>query len=128
QRADWSYASSVPAAESTVDDADTWELGAIPSRVGYLARLREREPSRARELLAAAWDEEAPDDRAALLGALETGLSPTDEPLLERALDDRRRQVRAVALDLLARLPGGAWGQRMAAAPGRHADLGGRGP
>jgi hypothetical protein len=128
QRSDWSYASSAPGAESTVDDADAWELGAIGARVGYLHRLRERDPDRARDLLATAWDDEAPDDRAALLGALETGLSPADEPLLERALDDRRRNVRAVALDLLARLPGSAWGQRMAARALEHVDLGGSGP
>src|SRR5205807_2328349 len=123
-----SYASSTPTTESIVDDADAWELGAIGGRVAYLERLRSRDPSRARDLLASAWDEEAPDDRAALIGALETGLSPADEPLLERALDDRRRQVRAVALDLLARLPGSAWGRRMAARALEYVDLSGSGP
>jgi Family of unknown function (DUF5691) len=49
-----------------------------------------------------------------LLGVLATGLSTDDERLLERALDDRRRQVREVALELLARLPDSAYGRRMA--------------
>jgi hypothetical protein len=128
QRPDWSYASSTPPAESTADDTDGWELGVIASRVAYLVRLRRRDPTRARELLDAAWDDEAPDDRAALLGALETGLGGADEPLLERALDDRRRQVRAVALDLLARLPGSAYGRRMAARATECIDLGGSDP
>ncbi|OLB65566.1 MAG: hypothetical protein AUI10_06210 [Actinobacteria bacterium 13_2_20CM_2_72_6] len=128
QRADWSYAASTPPTESTVDDVDAWELGAIAGRVAYLGRLRRHDPARARELLETAWDDEAPDDRAALLGALETGLSGADEPLLERALDDRRRQVRTVALDLLARLPGSAYGRRMAARAAECVDLAGSGP
>jgi Family of unknown function (DUF5691) len=113
QRADWSYASSTADTASTVDDADAWELGPIATRVAYLRRLREREPARARALLEAAWHSEPPDDRAALLWALDTGLAPGDEPLLDRALDDRRRQVRAVTLELLARLPGSAYARRM---------------
>jgi hypothetical protein len=128
QRADWSYASSTPPVESTVDETEVWELGTIASRVAYLGRLRRRDPGRARELLETAWDDEAPDDRAALVGALETGLSGADEPLLERALDDRRRQVRAVALDLLVRLPGSAYGRRMAARAAECVELTGSGP
>jgi hypothetical protein len=115
QRAEWSYASSTGRAESTVDESQVWELGSIRQRVVYLGRLRRHDPSRAGELLGAAWDAEPPDDRADLLATLATGLSGGDEPLLERALDDRRRQVRDVALDLLARLPGSAHAGRMAA-------------
>ena len=91
------------------DDDEAWELGSIGRRAGYLSRLRRRDPGAGRELLAAAWDAEPPDDRAALLAALATGLADDDEPLLERALDDRRRQVRAVALELFVRLPDSAY-------------------
>ncbi|HEU4425051.1 MAG TPA: DUF5691 domain-containing protein, partial [Pilimelia sp.] len=127
QRADWSYASTAPPAEATVADASAWELGAIGSRVAYLRRLRRRDPAQARELLDQAWDAEPPDDRAALLGALATGLSPADEPLLERALDDRRRQVRAVAFDLLTRLPRSGYAARMAARAAACVELHGTG-
>jgi len=123
QRADWSYASAAPPAESTVDDREVWELGPIGQRVAYLSRLRRRDPDAARELLAQAWDAEPPDDRAALLGALDRSLSTADEPLLERALDDRRRQVRGVALDLLARLPDSAYTTRMATRAAACVDL-----
>jgi hypothetical protein len=115
QRADWSYASGTTPVESTVDEVQVWELGAIVPRAAYLSRLRRQDPAAARKLLERAWDAEPAEDRAALLKALGTGLSTDDEHLLERALDDRRRQVRDVALDLLARLPDSAYARRMAA-------------
>src|SRR5947207_12071158 len=113
QRPEWSFAATGAPEPSTVDAADVWELGSIRGRVGYLRRLRRRDPARGRGRLAAAWDAETPDDRAALLGALEAGLGPDDEALLERVLDDRRQVVRAVAADLLARLPGSGYARRM---------------
>ncbi|PZG31005.1 hypothetical protein C1I98_30565, partial [Spongiactinospora gelatinilytica] len=57
---------------------------------------------------------EGPDDRAVFLVVLEDGLSAGDEPFLEAALDDRRREVRQAAADLLIRLPGSRLGERMA--------------
>jgi Family of unknown function (DUF5691) len=113
QRPDWSYASATPV-EPTIDD-EVWEFGSIARRVAYLRRLRRRDPARARELLEAAWQAEPPEHRAALLPALGIGLSAADEPLLERALDDRRRPVRDAALELLAGLPGSRFAGRMAA-------------
>jgi hypothetical protein len=101
--------------DSTVGDDTDWELGSIDRRVAYLRRLRRRDPTRGRRLLAAVWEAEPPDDRAALLGACATGLSGDDEPLLEQALDDRRRQVRATAVELLGRLPDSGHARRMAA-------------
>jgi hypothetical protein len=118
QRADWSYASATSPVEPPADDHEVWELGAIGRRVAHLRRLRERDPARARELLETAWQAEPPEHRAALLPALGTGLSGADEPLLERVLDDRRRQVRDIALELLARLPGSGYARRMAARAG----------
>jgi hypothetical protein len=115
QHPEWTYASTVPQVESAVDDQDTWELGSIVDRVGYLRRMRREDPARARELLETAWEAEPPEGRAALLPALSTGLTTADEPLLERALDDGRRQVRDAALALLARLPESGYARRMAA-------------
>jgi hypothetical protein len=79
------------------------------------AWLREHDPARARELLAATWKEESVKDRAAFLHALGTALGPDDEPFLETVLDDRGKDVRRVAADLLARLPDSALVQRMIA-------------
>src|SRR5262249_35073360 len=104
QRREWGSL-AVSAAEAPADDVTGWELGSIGRRVGILAALRRRDPAAAREMLAKAWPTETPDDRAALLGALATGLSTGDEPLLETALDDRRKEVRVAAVELLALLP-----------------------
>jgi Family of unknown function (DUF5691) len=123
QRPDWAYASTASPATAGPDEDAAWELGSIASRAGYLGRLRRHDPDRAAELLAQAWDAEPPDDRAVLLATLATGLAGTDEPLLERALDDRRRQVRAVALGLLGRLPDSGYANRMAARAGACLDL-----
>ena len=124
QRAEWAYASGSAPVESTSDD---WDLGSARARVEYLAALRERDPRAGRELLAAAWDAEPPDTRAPLLAALDVGLSPDDEPLLERALDGRAA-VRTVALDLLTRLPARAHATRMAVRARACLDLSGTGP
>lgn len=91
---------------------EEWRLGAGPQRRLALARIRQADPARARELLAEGWDAEAPADRAALVDVLRHRLGPADEPLLERALDDRRKAVRTAAARLLTRLPHSAYGRR----------------
>ncbi|WP_329083703.1 DUF5691 domain-containing protein [Streptosporangium sp. NBC_01469] len=94
--------------------SEVWEFGTSGDRRVHLGALRAADPARARELLAATWEKETPDDRAAFLEVLGTGLSPDDEPFLEAALDDRRREVRNQAADLLTRLPGSRLALRMA--------------
>ncbi|MEU4557993.1 SWIM zinc finger family protein [Actinoplanes sp. NPDC023936] len=95
-------------------DQGVWETGSGSVRLGLLVALRRADPDRARELVESTWARESPEDRARFLGAFGTGLSLRDEPLLERALDDRRKEVREAALDLLRVLPGAALGRRMA--------------
>jgi hypothetical protein len=135
QRPDWSYAAGGqpdgPPDESTVDGNEdavrTWELGSTAQRLGYLRRLRRREPDGARALLEAAWDAEPPEERAALLGALHIGLSTADESTVERALDDRHRQVRDAALELLDALPDSGYARRMVERARACVDLSGTG-
>jgi hypothetical protein len=99
---------------ATPDDDTPWRLGTSAERRGYLAAVRARDPGTARELVIAAWLATAAAERNAFLWVLADGLSPDDEPLLERSLDDRAREVRASAALLLARLPGSALARRMA--------------
>jgi len=87
------------------DDESLWQTGGRAARVAALTRVRRRDPAGARALLAAAWASEPADSRAAFLATLQTGLSLADEPFLEAALDDRSKDVRQTAADLLARLP-----------------------
>ncbi len=99
QRPEWSYAAGAD------DPERVWHDGDRAARVRALAELRERDAARARALLEAAWEREPPAERAAFLAALAARLDDGDEPFLEAALDDRRKDVRSVAAALLARLP-----------------------
>jgi hypothetical protein len=76
--------------------------------------MRSIDPAGARRLLESTWGTETPEDRAAFVALLATGLSMDDEPFLEAALDDRRKDVRQAAAGLLWRLPGSRLGARMA--------------
>ncbi|MBV1851834.1 DUF5691 domain-containing protein [Catellatospora tritici] len=108
----WSWAMAAPEAAPGADD--DWDTGRIEARAAHLARLRGTDPAAGRDLLAEVWPQEKAADLAALIEACVTGLGLDDEPWLEKALDDRRTQVRDAAARLLGRLPGSAYRQRMA--------------
>ncbi|MFF6915846.1 DUF5691 domain-containing protein [Streptomyces sp. NPDC012466] len=91
-----------------------WQEGLFAERVALLSALRSREPAAARDLLTATWATERAEDRLMFLDSLRAGLGPDDEPFLEQALDDRSRNVRATAAELLSSLPGSALAARMA--------------
>ena len=71
-------------------------------------------PAAARDLLEAQWTTVSAKVRADAVRALGPGLSAADEPLLERALDDRAKSVREAAAAMLDRLPASARAARMA--------------
>jgi hypothetical protein len=96
-------------------DEGAWADGSPVARRALLERLRRTDPPAARALLASTFADETWEDRAAFIAALAVGLSDEDEPLLETALDDRRKPVRDAAVALLARLPHSRFGARMAA-------------
>jgi len=97
--------------ESPAADAD-WETALPAQRVAILTGIRANDPARARAMLEADWSQFAPKERAALLATFATGLSMVDEPFLEAALDDKRKEVREVAISLLPRLPDSRLSQR----------------
>lgn len=92
---------------------EIWETGTRGERTVILGTIRQRDPAKGREMLEAVWGQEAYEERAAFLRTMENGLSDEDEPFLENALDDRRKEVRTVAQELLARLPDTRMAQRM---------------
>ncbi|MBM0745427.1 hypothetical protein JOY44_28805 (plasmid) [Phormidium sp. CLA17] len=98
QNSDWNYAVAL------TTEAD-WETGKPSARLLYLQGLRSHNPEHARELLQSTWKQETASDRAKFLEAFRIGLSLTDEPFLEDGLGDRSKEVRRVAVDLLASLP-----------------------
>ncbi|MEV7605630.1 DUF5691 domain-containing protein [Paenarthrobacter sp. NPDC089322] len=68
----------------------------------------------ARERLNIAWDDLSARERVRHLDSLSADLRADDEALLERALDDKAKGVREVAVGLLDRLPDSARAGRMA--------------
>ncbi|APE36602.1 hypothetical protein BOX37_24755 [Nocardia mangyaensis] len=115
----------VPATSGDVDRGDRpsgavlaqeiWLFGTAGERKDWFAEVRHTDPAAALAALSSAWPKESGPIKAELLALLADGLNSADEALLERALDDRRGDVRRTAAGLLARLPGSAFGQRMAA-------------
>jgi hypothetical protein len=94
----WAYA--LPAARE-----EDWETGKLEERFNLLEALRRENPGKALQLLQSRWGLEAGDGRALLMRVLAINLSPADEPFLENCLDDKRKEVRDFALNLLVRLP-----------------------
>ncbi len=82
-----------------------WQTGKKSARRLLLRRLRKTDPALALSLVTSTWSEEGAEERGVFLEMLEDGLSMADEPFLEGALDDRSREVRGEAVNLLARLP-----------------------
>ena len=120
---DWRFAlrttpgggAALPHLEDAAEVQQLWQEGLFAERVALLSAIRTREPAAARELLATTWATERAEDRLMFLDSLRAGLGPQDEPLLEQALADRSRNVRATAAELLSALPGSALAARMAA-------------
>jgi Family of unknown function (DUF5691) len=111
QNPDWAYLATedVPA-----EGPDVWETGTRGQRIAHLGRLRAADPEAARRALRETWAREPAADRVALLATFHEGLSGADEEFLEETLDDRAKDVRAGAADLLSMLPASAYGGRMA--------------
>ncbi|WP_033294335.1 DUF5691 domain-containing protein [Amycolatopsis jejuensis] len=106
---DWAFL--VAAADDTHDDA--WEFGTAVRRQAWLQRVLVADPVRARKALAGTWSSEPADLRAAFLSLLGEHFTDEDEPFLEAALGDRAAGVRDIALRLIGRVPGSAFGERM---------------
>jgi hypothetical protein len=105
----WAYLQG--GAEEIDDTArlrELFEKGTPEQRSAALRRWRELAPGDARAALEAGWKSEAPEARGPLLRLLATGLGAGDEALLEAALDDRRKEARLAAQELLVGLPGSA--------------------
>lgn len=100
-------------AAETEDATSVWTTGTREQRIAAIARLRATNPAKAGQLIQSTWKEDAADDRAAFIASMRQSLGPDDETFLESCLDDRSKQVRAAAAELLARLPASAFVHRM---------------
>lgn len=101
QNPDWQFLLPQP-------DPSLWDTGNRDQRKALLKNLRLRQPAEARALLESTWSTEEVNSRIAFLKILDTGLSEADEAFLEICLDDRRKEVRQLAVSLLIKIPGSA--------------------
>lgn len=92
---------------------EIFETGEPAARVLALNQWREKFPAEALAALANLWSQESGESRAQLLKCLNAGLSDSDEPFLEEALKDRRKEVRLAAAQLLAAIPQSRYIARM---------------
>ncbi len=95
------------------DPLDGWENGLKAERIAALEQIRATEPEKACAWVQSSWEQDAPEDRALFLGAFSIGLSMEDEPFLETCLDDKRKEVRDAARQLLIRLENSRFVGRM---------------
>ena len=112
QNPQWAYAAGV---QETADPEQIWQEGSVAQRVSLLETDRTSDPAKARARLEASLKELNAKERAPMVAALHAGLSMDDEPLLEKLLADRSKEVRENAAQLLTRLPDSAHSQRMTA-------------
>ncbi|MFT4087769.1 MAG: DUF5691 domain-containing protein [Gordonia sp. (in: high G+C Gram-positive bacteria)] len=111
-------AGATAAASSTTTAAglaERWSGLTTSDAVQALAALRAVDPAGARQVAVANWKSLPAGHKQSVLAALETGLGPDDESLLEAALDERSARVRAAAAEQLRRLPSSAFAARMGA-------------
>ena len=106
----WSYASGV---EETADPEQIWQEGSLEQRVDLLSSERGDNPAQARARLEASLKELNAKERLPMVQALALGLSMDDEPLLEKLLADRGKEVRETAARLLSSLPESAHSLRI---------------
>ncbi|MEV1117500.1 DUF5691 domain-containing protein [Actinosynnema sp. NPDC049800] len=109
----WAWAATGAVAEE-IDLEQALDLPGT-SRLAALRRARHQDPAGTRAFLAAQFEvQRRATDRQVLISALEANLGPDDEPLLERALDDRAIGVHDEALRLLRTLPASDLAERAA--------------
>jgi Family of unknown function (DUF5691) len=104
RRANWIAAHNPEWVFAAASSPELWETGNRDQRAAILRTLRTAAPAEARSRVEAVWKEESADVRAAFLVEFGVNLSGDDSPFLETALDDRSKEVRRIAVDLLARL------------------------
>jgi Family of unknown function (DUF5691) len=87
-------------------DADDWEEVGFQQRVHIFRQLRSQDIPKSISLLESCWESLDFRQKKAFLSAMEDTVCLHDEALLEKVLDDRRKEVRKAATELLQALDG----------------------
>lgn len=94
-------------------NTQTWQTGERAQRIALLQHWRHVDPSVALELLTATWQQEAPSDKVDFLKVLNINLSDDDLPLLQRAAQSSRQEVRRMAHHLITKIPNAPYTQHL---------------
>ncbi len=97
----------------SLPDESVWQLGSLAERQVYLSILRQQDPAQARARLSESLKELDARERATLLAVMKNQLSLEDESFLNALCQDRSKEVRNLAVQLLSQLPQSAYSQRM---------------
>lgn len=108
QNPNWSILNYIP----TLDD---WENGDTAKRAAYLRYQRSINPTHALSILEETWPQENTIVRKKLLDVLAIGLSKTDDIFLSARLEDKQKNIREKAANLLSKIPASSYNQRMLA-------------
>ncbi len=102
---DWATKAAPKTGDATAAiSAETWGDWPPAARKQMLEQLRERDPDKAREIIAAKAGAEPAEKRVDLISILAAKLSEKDADYLASLANDRSDRVKAVARHLLARL------------------------
>ncbi len=90
-----------------------WETGNTKERTAYLLHQRSINSTTALTLLEETWSQENTATRKRLLDTLEIGLSKADDVFLSARLEDKQKNIREKAANLLSKIPTSSYHQRM---------------
>ncbi|WP_373548352.1 DUF5691 domain-containing protein [Haliscomenobacter sp.] len=89
-----------------------WGTSTGSARLALLRSMRKQDAALGLNQLRNSWDSEDPAQKAALLAELSHGLNSGDEVFLENCLQERRKETRQMAAELLACIPNSGLTQR----------------
>lgn len=82
-----------------------WSTSTGAARLALLRSIRKQNAALGLNQLQSSWETEDPAQKAALLAELSHGLNSKDEFFLENCLQERRKETRQIAAELLACIP-----------------------
>ncbi len=90
-----------------------WDEASNDDRLRILSKVRKEVPGRAIDMVREAWPQESVNQRIKFLKVLETVKDKELESYMETLLDDRRKEVRRTAVQVLAKMPDSALSNRI---------------